>query len=139
MTAPGLMAPVPDGQRLLVDAGGLDNLPISLLEPEEGPIIVVDVAPRDQGPERVERSRRPRSNGAGHVEVPTIAEALARTMVLGSCHAAESARRGADLVVLPDTVGVGMLEYHQLDVLLASGRDAARRALAPDGAVGVPA
>jgi predicted acylesterase/phospholipase RssA len=130
LAVPGLMAPVVDGERLLVDAGSIDNLPIATLNAEEGPIIVVDVAPREVGPQRVEPSRRGRHTREADAAVPTIAETLARTMVLGSCGAAESARGSADLSILPDTGGVGMLEFHQLDVLRAEGRAAVRDALA---------
>ncbi len=130
VTIPGLMAPVLAGDRLLVDAGSVDNLPIDALAAEEGPILVVDVAPREVGPQRVERSRRPRGARAQGAEAPTLAETLARTVVLGSCDAAEAARRQADLSILPDASGVGMLEFHQLDVLSAAGRAAVRDALA---------
>jgi predicted acylesterase/phospholipase RssA/CRP-like cAMP-binding protein len=128
ITIPGLMSPVAEGDRLLVDAGVLDNLPIDLLAREEGPIIAVDVVPRGQGPQRVESARRADVRNA-QPAVPTIAETLARTMVLGSCHAAESARQRADLTILPDTTGVGMLEFHQIDVLRLAGRSATREAL----------
>jgi predicted acylesterase/phospholipase RssA len=128
ITTPGFMPPVPAGDRLLIDAGVLDNLPIDLLEAVEGPVIAVDVAPRRRGPERVERSHRPRAGARQDPALPTVSEALARAMVLGSCGAAEAARRRADLSIVPDTHGVGMLEFHQLDVLRAAGRDAMRAA-----------
>ena len=130
VTMPGLMAPVPDGDRLLVDAGGIDNLPIDTLAAAEGPIVAVDVAPRERGPERVQQSRRPGRRRPAVAPLPTVAEALARTLVLGSCEAAEAARRAAAVSIVPDTSGVGMFEFHQLDVLRAAGRAAARRALA---------
>jgi predicted acylesterase/phospholipase RssA len=130
ITTPGLMAPVAVGERLLVDAGMLDNLPVDLLDRREGPIVAVDVAPRERGPARVERSRPPSRRDRDAVALPAIGEALARAMVLGSCAAAESARRNVDYSIVPDTGGVGMLEYHQLDELRAAGRRAARAALA---------
>jgi predicted acylesterase/phospholipase RssA len=129
VSTPGLMAPLAVGDRLLIDAGVLDNLPVDLLPRNAGPVIAVDVAPRERGPERVERSARPRRSRGDQPAVPTISEALARAMVLGSCASSESARRAADVSIVPDTVGVGMLEYHQLDVLRVAGRAAARVAL----------
>jgi predicted acylesterase/phospholipase RssA len=131
VSTPGLMAPLADGDRLLVDAGGLDNLPVDVLARSEGPIIAVDVAPRERGPERVERSRRQHGGHEHSAGLPTIGESLARALILGSCGAAESARRRADVSIVPDTAGVGMLEFHQLDVLHAAGRRAARTALEP--------
>jgi NTE family protein len=129
ISMPGLMPPVPAGDRLLIDAGVVDNLPVDLLPSIEGPLIAVDVAPRDRGPERVAAARRPRRRAGLPLGLPTVAESLARAMVLGSCAAAEAARRNADLSIVPDTHGVGMLEFHQLDVLRAAGRAAVRAAV----------
>ncbi len=44
LSIPGLFPPRPDGSRLLVDGGVLDNLPVHLLtERDEGPIVAVNI------------------------------------------------------------------------------------------------
>ena len=54
---------------------------------------------------------------------------LRRVSLLGSSNTSESARLHADLTIKPRAEGVGLLEFHQLDVERASARDAAREAL----------
>ncbi|MDQ3850903.1 MAG: hypothetical protein M3296_09870 [Actinomycetota bacterium] len=48
--------------------------------------------------------------------------------------ATREARRRADLLIAPHALGVGFLEFHQLDVLREAARRAAREALERDGA-----
>jgi EmrB/QacA subfamily drug resistance transporter len=130
MSIPGLMPPVADGGRLLVDAGSIDSLPVSVMaEDGEGPIVAVDVSDRERGPALIEPSRRDRT-GAG---LPGLRETVSRAAVLGSMREAEEARRAAALTVVPDVDGAGLLEFHQVDELLAAGRRAARAALANGG------
>ncbi len=56
---PVLLPPMPDGERLLVDGGVLDNLPVDLLtERADGPVVAVNISmgggggPRAGGPGR---------------------------------------------------------------------------------------
>ena len=122
LAIPGLMAPVAAGQRLLVDAGSIDNLPVvAMAERGEGAIVAVDVSERDSGPVLIEP--------AG---LPGVREAVARAGVLGSLSAAEEARALATVTVTPASDGAGLLEFHQLDELRAAGRRAAREALAAE-------
>lgn len=44
------------------------------------------------------------------------------TMMMASGDATGEAMAAADLVLRPDSSGVGMLEWHQLDQMKASGR-----------------
>jgi NTE family protein len=60
----------------------------------------------------------------------TIGETLMRTLTLASVDTAEAAQRYADVVIEPEDVGVGFLEFHQIDRLREAGRRAARDALA---------
>ena len=66
---------------------------------------------------------------SGPTRVPTLGETLARVLSLGSANTSEAARRHADLVIKPRAEGVGLLEFHQLDVAVEAGRVAARAAL----------
>jgi predicted acylesterase/phospholipase RssA/CRP-like cAMP-binding protein len=118
---PVLFAPIPDDSgRLLIDGGVLDNLPVDLLtERDEGPVVAVNISMGGG-------SGRARS---GPPRVPALGETLLRTMMIGSGGAvAAAAARGAT-VVTPATLGVGLLEFHQLDRMVEAGRAAARTLL----------
>ena len=110
---PGIVPPVRLGERLLVDGGVLDNLPVAeMAATGEGPVIAVDVSARFAAP-------------AG--AAPGIRETLLRTLVLGSADTAAAAQAHADVVVEPDVAGIGMLDFSRLDELVARGRDAVAR------------
>jgi NTE family protein len=120
---PGLAAPVQMDNRMLVDGGVLNNLPVDVMAATaEGPVIAVDVTTRFEVDPNDEESR------------PGFVETLMRALLLGSTDTAASARAHADLVITPDNRGVGMLEFHQLDRLREAGREAASAALANGGA-----
>jgi predicted acylesterase/phospholipase RssA len=72
-----------------------------------------------------ERGTRERSD----IRLPGIGETLLRTALIGGVDAARSARREADLLIAPANVGIGMLEWHQLDIAKEAGRRAAIEAL----------
>ncbi|HWO52528.1 MAG TPA: patatin-like phospholipase family protein, partial [Ornithinibacter sp.] len=117
---PVLFAPLAqeDG-RLLVDGGVLDNLPTDLLvERDEGPVVAVTIGAGGDGPHRPGRPR-----------VPGLGDTLMRTMMIGSGGAAAAARARGAWVVGPSSKGVGLLEFHQLDRMVQSGREAARALL----------
>jgi predicted acylesterase/phospholipase RssA len=73
--------------------------------------------------------RRRRGRRAGEPHLPGFREALTRSLLLGSVGPAEAARPQVGLVIAPPNEYVGMLEWHQLDGMRESGREAARRAL----------
>jgi EmrB/QacA subfamily drug resistance transporter len=138
MSLPGLVAPSLIGNRMLVDGGVLNNLPVDVMAAAgEGPVIAVDVtnrfeAPTEDAPNGGARQRRfRRRTPAGDADgpLPGFTETLARALLLGSVDTAEAARTHADLVITPPNVGVGMLEFHQLDRMRESGRRAAQEAL----------
>jgi NTE family protein len=126
---PVLLAPIPDDAgRLLVDGGILDNLPVDLLtERDEGPVVAVNISMGGGGSGGGgSRTGRPR--------VPALGETLLRTMMIGSGGAITAAREQGAWVVTPPTRGVGLLEFHQFDRMVAAGRSAARALLeASDG------
>ncbi|MGB7817455.1 MAG: DHA2 family efflux MFS transporter permease subunit [Ornithinibacter sp.] len=121
---PVLFAPVPlDDGRLLVDGGVLDNMPTDLLvERDEGPVVAVNIG---SGGDVRSRTGRPR--------VPGLGETLMRTMMIGSGGAVEAARNRGAWVVSPSSMGVGLLEFHQLDRMVEAGRAAARLLLEEAG------
>ena len=52
-----------------------------------------------------------------------------RTIVLGSTDTAITAQQHADLVIKPDTRGIGLTDWARIDELREAGRAAAREAL----------
>ena len=118
MCLPGVFAPLPRDGKLLVDGGVLDSLPVEVMAATaEGPILAVDVGRRfERAPARRFRRSQP--------AVPVLKETLARSIVLGSLDAAHSARLRADVLIEPDSGACGMLEFTQLDAMIAAGRRA---------------
>lgn len=120
MSIPGIFPPVVIGQRLLVDGGILDNMPVSTMAADrEGPIIAADVTEPEQ------RSLAPD-------EAPPqigLLDTLARVMNLGTTDTEALGRRHADLLITPDKEDVGRLEFHMLDTMRDAGRKATLRAL----------
>jgi NTE family protein len=116
ISLPGVVPPLPRDGRLLVDGGVLNNLPVDVMAAAgEGPIIASDVTNR---------------RGAVAGDTLTIGETLMRTLTLASIDTAVAAQRYADVVIEPVDLGVGFLEFHQIDRLREAGRRAAREALA---------
>jgi EmrB/QacA subfamily drug resistance transporter len=119
---PGLFPPYLSGGVLHVDGGVLDNLPVSALSQDEGPLIAVSVGfGGSGGPSTGTRTGPPR--------VPALADTLMRTMMMSSGEASVRAFEAADLVLRPDTRGVGLLEFHQIDRAREAGRAAVAAAL----------
>jgi NTE family protein len=54
-------------------------------------------------------------------------------MMIGSAGAVERARSAGAYVISPPSLGVGMLEFHQLDLMVEAGRSAARALLEATG------
>ena len=133
MCIPILAPPQVRGRDLLIDGSLVDNLPVqAMTDLGEGPIIAVDVkATFDHGV----ADGRPAGAQESSVRIPSLGETLTRVLLLGSANTSEAARRHADLVIKPRAEGVGLLEFHQLDVAREAGRAAARATLeaAPDG------
>jgi predicted acylesterase/phospholipase RssA len=124
MCLPIIGPPQVHGRELLIDGSLVDNLPVAAMaEMGEGPIIAVDVKAT------IDRPAPQRSDGERAMRVPGLGETIARVLLLGSADTSEAAARHADLVITPRAVGVGLLEFHQLDAAREAGRAAAREAL----------
>ena len=133
---PGVSPPVPDGGRLLVDGGLLDNLPVETMAAKrEGPVIAIDVSgryrPKPPGPRRPRaqriESRLRRVVIGEEIRLPTLRETLARTVVVGSIASVEAAREHAQLVIEPEVSRFGLTAFDQLDAIATAGREAAER------------
>ena len=107
MSLPGLAPPVIDGDRVLVDGGVLDNLPIeTMVAADEGPVIAVDVMGR----------------GTAGGTTPTLVETVARSMTLASRRRAEEQHPLAATIVVPELAGIGLLDFRRFDEIVAAGR-----------------
>jgi NTE family protein len=136
---PGVVPPVREEQRVLVDGGVLNNLPVEQMAAMgEGPVIAVDVTGRFH-PSDQQRHGRPRARrlalaareavvGSGD-QLPRLSETLFRSVVLGSIDTAAAAEAYADVVVEPAVAGFGITDFGGLDRLVAAGRDAANARL----------
>jgi len=131
---PGIFPPARDGaNRLLVDGGVIDNLPVeAMARTGGGPVIAVDVGQRADvagaGPAK-RLGPIGRALIGSDVALPRIGETLMRTMAIGSADTVAAAARHADIVIAPRVDGVGMLDWKRLDAVREIGRRAAREAL----------
>ena len=119
MCLPAVLPPRRRGERLLVDGGVLNNLPVEPMQADaEGPVVAIDVT----GPFNVSM--------APDAPLPGLKETLARAIAVGSVHAVEEARERAEVLVCPDVGDVGMIEWDALDRVVEAGRAAARDVVA---------
>ncbi|WP_157581950.1 MDR family MFS transporter/patatin-like phospholipase family protein [Phycicoccus sp. Soil803] len=126
---PGLFPPVKVDGRLLVDGGVLDNLPVAALSARpEGPLVAVNISMGGSAAHRPATGTPPRP-----LRTPALGETLLRTMLIGSGGAVEEARAAGAIVITPAHMGVGLLEFHQLDTLVEAGLAAGRRLVAESG------
>jgi NTE family protein len=62
-------------------------------------------------------------------EMPGIRDTMMRAMLVSSHQAAEDSLARADVVIRPQADSVGLLEWHQIDVVREAGREATLAAL----------
>ena len=120
---PLLYAPMVYNGALHVDGGVLDNVPVNALAGPEGPLIAVSVT--------TGANPSPTSSGKGSrpPTVPSLNDTLLRTMTISGAMSTTAALAQADVVIKPNPVGVGLMEYFQIDQAREAGRIAARAAL----------
>ncbi len=125
---PALLPPVKVGGRIYVDGAATGNLPVQALAAEcVGPVLAANLAVGGgDGP-------RDRTN----LRIPTLGDTLMRSLLLSGAGADEAAVRLADVVVTAQTRNVGLLEFHQIDAAIESGRAAGRAAV--EALVALPA
>lgn len=90
----------------------------TLVVRDEGPVIAVSFGSGEGAHHRV-----------GAPPVPTLGENLMRTMMLSNAGIDDRARAHGAWVVSPPSLGVGLMEFHQLDLMVRAGRTAARALL----------
>jgi predicted acylesterase/phospholipase RssA len=67
------------------------------------------------------------------MRMPALGDTLLRVMMIGGQGTAQRAREQGAFVITPPSLGVGMLEFHQLDRMVEAGRMAARALLDATG------
>jgi NTE family protein len=141
MCLPGVFPPVSLDDRLLVDGGVLDNLPVEPMSAAaEGPVIATDVTAEFRPPEaKLEdarktrprlRRRRLNTSYGRDAPLPRLKETLVRSITIGSVDALGAARKKADILISPATGAIGLLDFGQIDRMVDAGRAATREALA---------
>ena len=131
---PAFVPPVRDGERLLIDGGVLNNLPVDpMVATGEGPVIAVDVSGALPAP-RPPRSRLPFLRrwivGPAAEWAPPITETLLRSILLGNVLTDAAARERAHAVIRPRLRGVPTMRFRDLESIRRLGREAAREAIA---------
>ena len=117
---PVLFPPQRLGEKVHVDGSLTDNCPVgAFADLPEGPVLAVRIGTASATP-RVER-------------IPSLGDTLLRVMLMGEKVTGATEGSTATLAVTPDTRGVGLLEFHQIDVAREAGRQAAEAALAALG------
>jgi predicted acylesterase/phospholipase RssA len=120
MSIPGVAPPVRFGDRLLVDGGVLDNLPVDVMAAVgEGPVIAVDVM-----------------NSAALVRDPSILDVIGSAMSIGGRQRGLTNLGDADLVVTPQLDGIGLFDFDAWPRAVAAGRRAAVESLPMHRALG---
>ena len=135
---PGIVPPVVDGQRLLVDGGLLNNLPGDIMRRScGGSVIVVDVTPEFDLP--------PPEGGipsgwkllwnrimpmAKRIAVPTLFEVLMRSTALSSRRATTRVQQEADLCIRPALERYSLLGFERMEEIIEVGYRAAKAEVA---------
>ncbi|HEX3909765.1 MAG TPA: MFS transporter [Solirubrobacteraceae bacterium] len=140
---PLIAPPIRRGQSLLTDGSLLDNLPLEPMSASgEGPVLAIDIKSSDGHRGSDEGLESAAAEDPRHGKrLPPLTDTMARIALLSSANTDESARQHADMTIKVPLVGVGMLEFHQIDQARAAGRSAAAAALedsAPDWLLGGP-
>jgi lysophospholipid hydrolase len=130
---PGVFPPVVDDDRLLVDGGVLNNVPIDIMFAREdvGTVIVFDVGRRttDQGEGYVYEAALSgwrvlwnRINPfAKKLEVPSFPNVMMRLVMLGNAQALRQAQNLARFYGVLDAGDAGMLDLDQFAAVVESG------------------
>lgn len=123
---PILGPPFAKGDRLLIDGSLVDNLPVEVTSSRgEGPVIAVDVKAsfRRPGAKGAATSEPAAREPVPEARAPGLLETLARVLLLGSSNTSKAATEHADWVITPQNEGVGLLEFHQLELVYGEAPD----------------
>ncbi len=109
---PGIFAPTTWGDRILVDGGLVDDVPVDIVR-DMGADAVVGV---DLNEDR------------GHADPPdNLIDVFYQSLNILIYNAAKSKKRTADIMISPDLAGFKYYSLRRIDELVAAGEDACRR------------
>lgn len=110
---PGVFKPVAVGQKLLVDGGVVDNLPIDVARSMGADVVIaVDI-----------------SSKSTNYKINTVVDIILQTINIMGSEINKYKVKESDVVIKPDVSGVGMIDFSRKDYLFLQGERAARRAL----------
>ena len=114
-SVPGIFSPMEDGDRLLIDGGSLNNLPVGVARDlGAGYLIAVDLLPPPIGP-----MTRPQSIfEMWSLSIYTIMRARYIDAQI------------ADVLIQPDIAHTSFVDFSQIDLLVKKGREAALKQVA---------
>jgi NTE family protein len=127
---PGLYAPVPHGEQLLVDGGLVNPLPLSLVPPTaRGFVLAVDVLPEVDA--RVEPAHTFAQEGALIRKLRLITAVVSKSFDVVAGQQRDAALRAypPDLLITPDLRGYSTTSYSAGRDIVARGRAAAEAVL----------
>jgi predicted acylesterase/phospholipase RssA/CRP-like cAMP-binding protein len=135
---PGILVPVTEGPRVLVDGGVVNNLPADLVKSRcGGTVFASKVAPSDDV--RAPEGGFPSPWAVlwhrllpwfAPLRTPKLGDLLIRTMTVGGEDHMQRVARQADVLIEPEVDRYGMLQFSALEALVECGSLAARRCLA---------
>lgn len=148
---PGVIEPVREGDRLIIDGGVLNPLPTNILTSRNiKKIIGVNVlqSPHDVSESfALEKDAESRKERVPFRKAPfqflgfrvyrfllrpfkhNISDIIVRTLQSTEYVLAEQSAQQADVIIHPDLVGINWFELYKVDELIKRGEDAARKAL----------
>jgi predicted acylesterase/phospholipase RssA/CRP-like cAMP-binding protein len=136
---PGVLVPVIDGERILVDGGVVNNLPADLVKQRGGGAVFgVKAAPSDDlvapaggFPSGWKLAWHRLMPGLSPIPAPRLGDLLVRTMTVGSAERMAQVTRSVDVLIEPEVADFGMLQFKAIDALIergfAAGMDALQR------------
>jgi len=135
---PGIVPPLPEGERLLVDGGVLDNLPHDTMhEICRGFTLVSDVSAQRRlnvGYSEVPSAARILASwampGRTPIDVPTLSRVIARVCAIASVARRDAAVREASFAFVPPVQEYGLLDFDAVEPIAERAYEYAVRALA---------
>jgi len=132
---PGVIAPVIQGDRFLIDGALLNNLPVDhMLSFNPGPVVAIDVS--DNEPLLTDEKHIPtfgeyfwRKIRGKTPRVPTILETLSRSTTLAGSNRVNANKTAADFYLKPDLTQFGNLEFKSAEAIIEAGYEAGLSAL----------
>ena len=132
---PGVIAPVVDNNRFLIDGALLNNLPVDHMAAlNSGPVVAIDVS--DHEPLFADEPHIPsfteylwRKIIGKTPQVPTILETLSRSTTLAGSSRANANKLAADIYLKPDLTRFGSLDFKSAEAIIEAGYQAGLSAL----------